>query len=508
MDNNKIAQEIAKCAMDFKYFLTYCRISETPSLETKGGLIPFEMWADVKDAIDTFLSNRLIVWLKSRQIGASWIVAAYCLWYALFKNGATILLLSAGESEAIVLLSKCRSIHDALPIWLQSKMSSDSRTEMNFIATDGFTTMKSVIRALPSTEKAGVGNTASIIVCDEWDLHEYAIENFMQIKPCIDSSGGQFIGIFTRDPMGGESLAVNTFRAAMEGRNGFKPLFHPYWVRPGRDEAWYEKTRRELTQEVLKGMTPELYMMKAYPRSIEEALSVSGIISVFDPDVLTSMLNDCRNPIKTEGIDNNIVHIYKPFSLGEYYVSSCDISHGVGKDYSVGGIMNVRTGEVVADIMHNSLSVEEFTEHYFNMLKLYREPIAYPEDNDWGHMVCLELERMNYKNLGYQDEKKTKPGFHTGKNRTGIFLQLTPAINNRQIIVYNKEGVKQLFDLVRNPGKEGRIEARSGGHDDYAMMLAICWAKKDTAIVNKFQTRTIESLHFRGRNKLGRMLAL
>ena len=501
MEIKDIQVEIVKCALDFKYFLKYVKIIETPSLESRGGVSDFKLWEHLLEATDLILRNKLIVWLKSRQIGASWLIAAYCVWYALFKNGATILLLSAGESEAILLLSKCHAILDSLPEWLKVKPDPDSRTEMGFTSigqVNGETvTMHSVIRALPSTEKAGVSYTASVIVADEWDLHPYAVENFMQIKPCIDSSGGQFIGIFTRDPSGGDSLAVSTFLGARDSKNGFKYLFSPYTVRPGRNEEWYERKKRELTKDLLRGMSPDIYMMKAYPRSIEEALSVVGTLAAFNHDSLTAMLEDCSNPILTEGIDNSIIHIYKPFQLGNFYISACDVSHGVGLDNSVAGIMNVKTGTVDADIMRNNLSPEEFTEHYYKMLQLYREPLCFPEDNDWGHIVALRLLALNYKNMGYQDGKKTQVGFKTDKStRFQLYGELIPAINNRQIVVYNKDGVKQLFDLIRNADKEGRIEARRGGHDDYAIMLGICWLMKDNVRQTEWKPKTISTLHF------------
>jgi len=500
LEIKEIQIEMAKCAMDFRYFLKYVKIVETPSLESRGGVAEFQLWPHIKEAVECLLHDKLIVWLKSRQIGASWLIAAYCLWYALFKDGATILLLSAGESEAMWLLSKCHSILDNLPIWLQVKPNPDSRTEMGFTCSNGEITMKSVIKALPSTEKAGVSYTASVIVCDEWDLHEYAVENFMQIKPCIDSSGGQFIGVFTRDPQGGDSLAVSTFVNAREGKNGFKWIFHPYTVRPRRDEEWYARKKAELTPDILRGMSPDIYMQKAYPRSVEEALSVSAEISVFNPDVVRSMLEDCRNPLMIEEIDNSIIHVYKPFQLGHYYISSCDVSHGVGRDFTVAGVMDCQTGEIVADIYNNHLAVDSFTDYYYTLLKLYNEPKAYPEDNEWGHFVCMGLQKLNYKNLAYQDEQKTRPGFKTGQNRTQLYENLAPAINNRQIVIYNKDGVKQLFDLIRNSDKEGRIEAKRGGHDDYAIMLGICWLMKDTIQQVDFVPKTISSLHFNKNN--------
>jgi len=458
------------------FLLNFVKISEPPSLSNRGGAVPFKLWPHLEEAIDSFLVDQLIIWLKSRQIGASWLVAAYVLWFVLTKKGAKWFLFSVGEDESFELLAKCRFIYENLPVFLRYKLNPDSRSEM------GFPDMESSIKAMASTPSAGIGYTASGLVADELEQHPYAKENFLNAKPCIDTSKGQYIGIFTVDKMKKSTLAKSLFIGAREGQNDFKWLFNAYDVRPGRDEEWYEKTKRGLSSEELGGLTPDLYMEQNYPRSIEEALRVGGTASAFDPDVLSEMMLDTRNPIKLSDTDINysIINIYKPFLQGHFYISSADIAHGSGKDFTVAGVMDVKTGEIVADIMRNDLSVESFTEHYMKLLKLYRNPKCCPEDNDRGHAVILMMEQAGYRNFIYQDARKERPGWHTGKaNRSKSLEQLIPAINNRQITVYNKKGVDQLGHLIRNVEKEGRIEAASGGNDDYAMMLAIVWANKD-----------------------------
>lgn len=461
----------------FLYFLKrFCKIVEPPSLENEGGTVPFALWPHLLRAIDALFLRRLVVWLKSRQIGASWLIAAYVLWYSLFRKGAVILLFSKGLVESMELLRKCRTLYANLPPFLKEKLDPDSATKL------GFPSRGSSIEAFPSTASAGVSFTASVIVFDEWAYHEYATQNYTQAKPCVDSSGGQIIGIFTADKTKVSYLAKQTYLGAVESRNGFFPLFDPYNVRPGRDEEWYNKKRAELTPEELEGLTPDLFMEQNYPRTAEEALSVGGTAAAFTPDVLADMMTQTRNPVKLNDtrVDYSVVNIYKPFALGHTYISAADLGHGVGLDYSVAGILDVNTGEVAADIMRNDIPVDVFAEHYFNLLTLYRNPFCCPEDNDRGHVVILDLQKLGYKNFCYQDEKKSKPGWRTGENNRKIaFNILIPAINNRQLVVYNRHGVEQLYQLIRNVEKEGRVEAARGGHDDYAMMLAICLANAD-----------------------------
>jgi hypothetical protein len=488
VDNAQIL--IAKCANSFVNFLKEVKIIEPPTIENPGGTIPFQMWDHTKEAIAVLLSERLIVWGKSRQIGASWLVAAYVLWYALFHYGASILLVSKGEKEAFELLEKCRRILKSLPVELYSKPNPDASSEM------GFPNMSSSIKALPATAEAGVSFTASIIVCDEWDIQEYAAQNYAQIKPCIDSCGGQFIGIFTRNPWGSDdSLPLRTFREALQGKNGFFPIFHPYNVRPGRDEKWYEKVKMEISEDDLAGLTRDIYMWRNYPKSIDEFFATIKTLQVFDHKILDEMMGETRNPIMIDNVNNSIIHVYKPFCVGEQYISAIDTAHGVGKDYSVCVILNVRTGEVVADICDNHLSDDMFAWNCNELLKVYGCPLCFPEDNDWGKAVINNLQLLGYKNFGYQDVNKTKPGFHTDKKtRNLLWNAVMTGINNRQIKIYSKQGLKQFYDVIK--GADGTIQTKPGGNDDYPVSVGIAWLKRREVQMEEWRPYSVETLAF------------
>jgi len=484
----------------FPYFLKYVKLIEPPGFNSPGGVIPLELWPHIKKTIKTFLESRLVVILKSRQIGASWLIATYVLWYAMFNKGANILLFSKGEREAIELLGKAYRVLGQLPPFLKLKPKPDSSEEL------GFPEMMSSIKAFGSTESAGISFTASMIVCDEWEEHPYAEQNFFFAKPCIDSGNGRFIGVFTRNKKKLTSLARSTFVSALEGKNGFAPLFFPYTVRPGRDEAWYNSRKSELTPEELEGLTPDLYMEGNYPRSVEEALRSTSSISAFNHRVLDNMMEDVRNPIEVvgEGIDPKIIHIYKDFHIGNFYIAGTDTSHGVGRDYGVTCVMNVKTGEIVADIMSNILKAEELAWHSIKLLELFKKPLWFIENNDWGGITIATAQSMRYSNLGYEDANRKRVGFNTKGystpsgikgTRTDLYGALIPAVNNRQITIYNKDGLKQFFELIRNVEKEGRIEAMSGGHDDYPIAVGICWVKKGD-VHTEWNVQPIQTLTF------------
>jgi hypothetical protein len=493
-DRGMLQYEWQLCRDNIFHFLDYCKIIEAPSPGSSGGgLMPMVIYPHVARIILSFLDKRYISILKARQIGLSTTIAAYVLWYAIFHEGANILLYSKGQLEARELLDKSKRIYNQLPDFLRPRTGLESREEISFPVLNSF------IRALPSTETAGIGYTASIIVWDEHAEHEYARQNYMHSKPTIDRSG-QCISCFTENAWDKNNLATELFEDALSGKNDWTPIFFPYNVMPGRDEKWYSDVKRSIPEGELNGLTPELYMRKNYPRSIEEALSMPQTVSAFDRNVLKSMAEEAakqpRIQIEHDGMNYNYMNIYRDFHLGDFYIAASDVSLGVGRDYQASVIMNARTGVVVADILDNTINEETFAILTLRLLDAYGSPKWWPEYNLYGRRVIDIAQSNNYRNLGYRDSKRERPGFVTDEQtRADLFSSLIPAVNNYQITVFNQKGVEQLGDLIRNADKNGRIEARSGGHDDYPIALGICWLQKKTISVNT-GIEAVDSVHF------------
>jgi hypothetical protein len=481
------------CREKFLYWLErYGRIVQAPTPTQSGGAIRVELWPHTLQIAEALMGSQLISILKSRQIGASWLIALYCVWQAVFHKNDKSLLFSKGEAEAMELLTKCKQAHDAQPWFLRLKYDGKSTTKIAFSETG------STIDALAPTENAGVGYQVSRIIFDEHIEYEYAAKLYMAAKPTIDSAGGQIISVFTSNENKLDSIAVSLFLGGLEGKNGFKSLFFPYTVRPGRDDAWYERVKLSIPEEELKGITPGVYMARNYPRSVAEALAPSKTIAVFDKKVLDQMMGDTENARTFPDIDNSIIHIYRPFTIGNFYIAATDTSHGIGKDYNVTIIMDVKKGTIAADIYHSRLSPEEMAYHSVKLLGLYRDPLWVVEDNDWGRVTLTTAQNLGYKNFLKTGPKLDRIGWHTDeKNRMDLWGSLIPAVNNRQIVIYNKDAVKSLYDIVRNAEKNGRIEAMAGRHDDYAFCLGLAWVNKDK-VITTFDYKPLKTLTFVG----------
>lgn len=462
----------AICEKSFPDFLKFGKILEPPTLTSRGGIIPFEMWDHLIEFNELLSKHRLLCVLKSRQLGFTWDLAFYCMWRAQYGEGENILIFSQGQVEATAFLAKCRVIHENLPKYLQVPLGRNNDTVMEFPST------MSKITAYPSTENAGRGETASLVIQDEADFHENLDLNYAAVKPAIDM-GGQLIQVSTVNKLKPASLFKEIWRGAP--KNNFVSVFYGWMSRKGRDEKWFKRVQAEAP--VTKGMSPELYMEQEHPGSAEEALRPSRVMAAFDQDALDDMQNDVKRPVETR---NGVVNIYQKPRVGRRYAAGSDTSHGVGKDYSVTAIVDVESGYVVADVMSRDLEPELFAFQSVQLLKDYDDPIWAIEDNEWGILTIRKAQDLRYPRLyeptNHRGEPTGKVGHHTGgNNRSTVWGELQEAVRDRVFIVPSQQGLAQFETVIRNSEKDGRIEGMVGTNDDYPMACAIAWQMRKEA---------------------------
>ena len=412
---------------------------------------------------------------KARQVGWSWLIAAFVAWLAKFHDGSLSLMESEGQKQAAELMKKARYVYENLPEAWQLPLAAQSTEHLSFKGSD------SEIHALPSTQKAGHGFTATIAIMDEADNHEYLAEGMAAIKPTTDA-GGQVVLLSTVEKRKSTSMFQSIYRQAQAGKGGWHRIFVPYTARPGRDEEWYERTKASIPDEDLKGMTPALYMEQNYPRTEEEMLSPPKAGAFFDNEVIDKYLIQlCREPMLAEGP----MHIYEKFLLGHKYVAATDTSEGVGRDYSVTVVLDLTTMHVVADIMSNELESEDLVYWSWKLLELYRWPLWAIENMNYGRDTARKARDLRYRRLwrdhtkkivGGADHLKDDPGWHTdGNNRWDIWNDMKPQIDKGAMVVFNKAGLQQFLDVIKNGDKDNRPEARGGANDDYPMAVGLAY---------------------------------
>lgn len=228
---------------------------------------PFDLWPMQEQALRTFLTARLVVVLKARQLGLSWLALAYALTRMLTRPGYRVTVLSRGETEAKEMVRRVAYMLRHLPGWIVAPGAA-AEDRPGWEATTLTVTVRhadgepSVLTAMPAAEDSGRSFTASIVIIDEWAFQQHARRIWSAAYPTVNRpDGGQVIGISTGQ-IG--TLFEEIWTDAVNGRNAFHPIFLPWHADPRRDAAWYEETKRAL---------PNTYRAE-YPSTPEEAFTM------------------------------------------------------------------------------------------------------------------------------------------------------------------------------------------------------------------------------------------
>lgn len=265
--------EWRRCVKDERYFLeNYWHIAHPAQ-----GRILFELRDAQKHALKEWASQRYSLTLKARQIGWSTLVAAHQFWLAYFHSDQNIIDLSRTERESVLLLKKTKYGQKHLPDWMIERGPRSLVEHQQRMAFDN----GSQITSMPSASDPARGESASLIVVDEWAFLPNPEDAWASIEPVADI-GGRIIGLSTANGSG--NFYHQLWVGATAGTNKFAPMFFPWSATEDRGDAWYQDKR--------ESMLP-WQLAQEYPTTPEEAFVKSGN-PVFDLDVLDQLESQVR----------------------------------------------------------------------------------------------------------------------------------------------------------------------------------------------------------------------
>jgi hypothetical protein len=464
---NKCADEITLCKGNYFHFRKYSKTIDQPSPEYVGGLMSFPQWDYLKQLAIIYLTKPLTLVVKERQLFISWETSNFCLWFAMFHFGANIPYFSKGGAEANELLNKSQTIYHNLPHWMQLETERDCDEELSFKKQN------SHLRAFSGAKYGGTSFTNSIVVNDEWDFHEYDVENWNAIRPTISEKGRRFIGISTVDKLKAVSVFQDQAAQALHGESPFTLVFFGRGSRPDRNEKWYEKEEKTVTPSEMKGLTRELYMAQNHPRTIEEALAPASSIAVIKSNIIEYLKANRREPIRTVGA----INIYQEYHVGHKYICASDPASGAGLDNHAVGILDITDYKIAADIYDNNIGDTEMFIMTEKLREIYQFPLWVIESgSDYGGRIINMAQKNNSKNLYWEDKEHQKCGLRTHDgNRVTMWAECASAINDGLLMTPSQHGINEMQSLVFNPQKRGRIDAKRGSHDDYFSMMSLAW---------------------------------
>ena len=221
--------------------------------DVSGLAIPFKLWEKQVEAVNAFIDDRLIVVLKARQLGLTWLALSYAVWKMIFTPGFSVVALSQKETpDAKELVRRVVFILRHLPKWItiEKSQAPPLYPRPTWEATTLTVTIShagaepSTFLAMASAPGAGRSFTASLVILDEWAFQEYAKEIYSAAYPTINRpTGGQVIGLSTAKR---GTLFEEICLKARAGLNNFILVFLPWFADPRRTKEWYEKTKQDL----------------------------------------------------------------------------------------------------------------------------------------------------------------------------------------------------------------------------------------------------------------------
>jgi hypothetical protein len=448
-------KEVYKCVKSFVHFAdTHCRILED---DGRGGAwVRFRLWPDQRRAGRALQENRLVVILKARQLGLSWLVLAFALWLLLFHPIATVLLFSRRDDEAVDLLAnRLRGMYDRLPEWLKVRgFTTDNDHEWG---------LSTGSRALAFPTTAGDSYCATLALVDEADLCPDLGRLMRSVKPTIDA-GGRMVLVSRAEKGQPESVFKRTYRGAVEKANGWTPVFLPWDARPDRDAAWYDAQKADILART--GCLDDLH--EQYPATPEEALAPRSL----DKRIPAAWLLQCfvklaplPAPAGAPAVPGLVV--YRPPEPSRRYVVGADPAEGnPTSNDSAASVLDEDTGEEVATFA-GRFEPSTFASYIDAVGTWYNRADVLVERNNHGHAVLLWLvEHSRLHRLPGPDER---PGWLSSpKGKALLYATCAEAFRDRETQLHSFSTYTQLCSI-----DGGTLKAPDGQNDDRADSYAL-----------------------------------
>jgi hypothetical protein len=423
------------------------------------------------ETLRTVQANRLVVALKARQLGLSWLVLGYALWLALLHPAATVLLFSRRDDEATDLLAvRLRGMYLRLPPWLQAQrlvVDNDHMIELS----NG-----SRLMAFPTT--AGDSYSASLAIIDEADLVPDLGRLMGAVKPTIDA-GGRMILLSRPDKSRPESPFKAIYRAAKEEKTSWTPVFLPWSARPDRDAAWYEEQRQDILHRT--GGLDDLH--EQYPATDLEALAPRSLDKRLSPE----WLQQCylpQSPVALPRMAPSIpsLTIYAPPTPGRRYVIGADPAEGnPTSDDSALTVLDELTGEEAASLS-GKFQPSTFAAHMDAIGIYYNHARVLVERNNHGHAVLLWLKDNSKLNI--RDGHDGQKGWlSNSKGKALLYDACADVFRDRRTVLHSFGTYEQLASIEGATlwAPEGRPDDRAVG---YALACAVI-AKKQAPLIGR-----------------------
>lgn len=459
----EMRQELLMCSESPAYFIdTYVHIYDVDEREW----VPFRLWPAQVRALRSMHEHNLLVILKARQLGLTWLALGYILWLMLFRPVAVALLFSRRDDEAQHLLWRLSGMYRRLPEWVYARgVLTDNAHEWEL--SNG-----SMAHAFPTS--AGDSYTATIALADEFDLVEDQGRLINAVKPTVER--GKMILLSRADKKRPNTEFKKTYLGAKEGgagedSTGWYPIFMPWHARPDRTPAWYEAQKREAL--VRTGGLDDVY--EQYPATDAEALAPPSLDKRLPAEWLLQCLDKrkplARLPVKAPSLPG--FEMYREPEPGRQYVIGGDPAEGnPTSDESAFCVLDRETGEEIAHYAGRS-EPTVFASYMREAARYYDKAGVLPERNNHGHAV-IAWWADNARDVPLLAGTDGKPGWlTTSASKAMMYVETADAFREGDTTLHSMGTYVQLASI-----EAGTLKAPEGEPDDRATAYALALAAR------------------------------
>ena len=464
-------EEYLKCAEDPIYFINnYCQI-----VTLDHGMQLFKLFPCQVNKINVIHRNRMVILMEGRQQGKTTTSAAYILWYTIFQDAKTVAILANKASAAREVLDRYQIMYESLPMWLQQGVVTWNKGDVEL-------ENRSKVFTSATTTSGIRGKTVNMLYIDEAAIipNGVADQFFASVYPTI-SSGSDTKILLSSTPLGYNHF-WKFWNDAEKGRNGFVPLFIPYWEIPGRDQAWADNQHRLLgdlkfNQEVLcKFLGSSLTLVSA--NSIAQ-MSAGDI--VFQKDGLDVY----EKPVRTDAMEGTTERVY---------CLVADTAKGVGGDYSAFVVVDMTElpYRVVAKYRDNKISPLLYPSVIQKVATEYNKAYVLIEINSSEQVADILYNEYEYDNIimvnRSGDGQVISGGFGGGRTQLGVVTDkrikrigcsnFKTLVEEKRLLIPDADIISEISTFIQI---KNSYAADEGYHDDLVMPLVLfSWATTNT----------------------------
>jgi len=460
-----------KCAEDPIYFINnYCMI-----VTLDNGLQKFTLYPCQVNKINVIHRNRMVILMEGRQQGKTTTSAAYILWYTIFQDAKTVAILANKASAAREVLDRYQIMYESLPMWLQQGVITWNKGDIEL-------ENRSKVFTSATTTSGIRGKTVNMLYIDEAAIipNGVAEQFFASVYPTI-SSGSDTKILLSSTPLGYNHF-WKFWNDAEKGRNGFVPLFIPYWEIPGRDKAWADNQYRLLgdlkfNQEVLcKFLGSSLTLISA--NSISQ-MSAGDIIYKKDG------LDVYEKPIRTDAMEGTTERVY---------CLVADTAKGVGGDHSAFVVIDMTElpYRIVAKYRDNKISPMLYPSVIHKVATEYNKAYVLVEINSSEQVADILYNEYEYDNMimvnRSGDGQVISGGFGGGRTQFGVVTDkrvkrigcsnFKTLVEEKRLLIPDADIISEISTFIQ---VKNSYAADEGYHDDLVMPLVLfSWATTNT----------------------------